>query len=270
MSMASQQSQLPTPDTYHYNYSNTTSQQCLYPSSNNISTTTLMNKVVIFDWDDTLYPTSAFIQKLHGNEFNGKSITSLSQKVLSMIKKACLLYGTCNVFIVTNGSKNWIQHSLEKMIKFCSKNIIKNSFGEISNLISGNCITAISAQHSYSAHYPNQRTLWKYLTFYSIIKLRNADTLISVGDSHEEYIASEHIKKYNLHQIKYLHRLKLSSEPKISCMNKQFDLISPRLDALKEFKHYDVDIDYRAKQQTSLKSNKINNNYSFPVFNDNL
>ena len=222
MSTTSQQSQLSTPTTYHYNHNNTTSQQYLYPSSY-IPTATSMNKVVIFDWDDTLYPTADFYRKLHGNEFNGKTITLLSQKVLSIIKKSCLLYGTSNVFIVTNGSQKW------------------------------NCITAISAKHLYSSRFPDQPMIWKYCTFDYIIKYTQSDTLTSIGDSDDEYIASHNVKKYNISQIKFLHRLKLTSKPKISCMNKQFDLILPMLDILTTFEKYDVNIDYQKKQEVPPK-----------------
>ena len=198
--------------------------------------------VVILDWDDTLFPTSAFHNKLFKNDFDGNSLQMLSQRVLAIIKRCCLLYGSLNTFIVTNGSKGWVQESLKTIMKYCRDNNIQNSFGEISKLITRNFICILSANHLYSKQFPKQTILWKYYTFYTIANFKNADIMISIGDSYDEYVASQHVKKTN-DSIKSLHRLRLTEQPKISEMNEQFKLILKLLDILPQHnEEFDVDI----------------------------
>ena len=121
-----------------------------------------------------------------------------------------------------------------------NKIIIENSFGEIYSLISRNCITTLSARHFYSKQLPKQPMLWKYYTFNAIINSMNVDTLISIGDSNDEYIASSKVKN-DSNSIKLLHRLKLIERPAICVMNKQFEQISNSLDIL-QICQEDVDI----------------------------
>ncbi len=201
---------------------------CRSSMSNNNANTN--NKIVIFDWDDTLFPTTAFIKSSNNNfNFKGKDLTKLSEKVLDLIKKSCQLYGNEYVYIVTNGSNGWIQQSLKLIIEYCSENNIKNSFKDILELISRNCITSISAKHLYSKQYPQQTMVWKYLVFQHISKYTLANTIISIGDSDDEYLASENVAKNNKEQINFLHRLKLSQKPSVCLMNKQFELIDKLL-----------------------------------------
>ena len=250
MSIAPQQLQLSASDASHHDDDNKTSQEDSFPSTLNSP----RNKAVIFDWDDTLYPTTGFSKKSHGNDFNRKAIALLSEKVVLTIKQSCSLYGPSNVFIVTNGGQDWIQESLIWVIKYCSANNIENSFEEILDLISRGYIIAISAQHLYSSQFPNKKMLWKYYTFYYIIQQTQCDTLIFIGNSNTGYIASKKIKKYNIDKIQYSHRVKLTLKPKISCMNEQFDLILPMLDSLKIFNDHDVDIDYPKEKAKFLRN----------------
>ena len=235
MSVASKY-QLPASVAYYNNYNNYASQYSAY-----ISTTLAMNKIVIFDWDDTLFPTTAFIRKSSGKELNGDEMKLLSQNVLSIIKKACLLYGSSNVYIVTNAYNGWVQSSLRKIIRYCCQNKIENSFGEIYSLISKSCITTLSARHLFAKQLPKQPILWKFYTFNAIINSINVYTLISIGDSNHEYVASENVKKCK-NSIKSLHRFKLLEKPALCVMNKQFEQISNLLDNLQIYQGEDVDI----------------------------
>lgn len=202
------------------------------------------NKIVIFDWDDTLFPTAEFVKQLFGDKFDKKAIAMLSQKALAVIEKSISLYGASNTFIVTNGMKGWIEKSLKQIIEYCSGKNIQQSFGKILQLISNNKISAISAQYWYGQRFPYQTTAWKIYTFDAIAKIAHPDTFISIGDSTEEYMASECVKyRYS---IKMLHRIKLKENPKISEMNQQFDFILDKLPCY----YKGVDIDCQQHQQS--------------------
>lgn len=220
-----------------------------------IPTSTKQNKVVIYDWDDTLYPTTAFIRNSLSGNFEIQQFKKLSENVLTLIKKSCALYGPQNVFIVTNGDQGWVEKSLLKICKYCSKHGIENCFDQILGLITRNCITTISAKHLYSKQCPKQTMVWKYCAFNEIAKCRSADTMISFGDSTDEFLASQNVATANPN-IKLLHRLKLISKPSIYRLNQQFNLIKGLLDILLTHST-NVTIDYAsAKKEYSTEEKK--------------
>merc|ERR1712130_900523 len=104
----------------------------------------MASKIVVFSWDDTLYPTTFYRQ--NRADFDSKSLTKLSASILLTLSKYILVFGQNHVFIVTNASRSWIFKSLHDMVIFCNIHHIQHSFGLILQMISQQIIKTISAK----------------------------------------------------------------------------------------------------------------------------
>jgi len=209
--------------------------------------------MVIFDWDDTLFPTTMLYgepqKKLTASEMH-----SLGKSVYELLAKYMKEFGAENVFIVTNGSKSWVLDSL-KMISQQYKETCDGSdddyFAAIYNtLISAHSIPILSASDEYKSRYPQQPTLWKTLTLKRVVKhhfglyssrSNNIYCIISIGDSEDEFKASFEAKQMistmnrlnRTNNIVRLHRIKLKPEPTVKVMLSQIALLMKESDVLK-------------------------------------
>ena len=124
--------------------------------------------LVIFDWDDTLFPATAF------NVDNGKNIEAidllnLGKSVYELLEKYILHFGVENLCIVTNGKKSWVSDSLKMLsdlyqARFDGQSVEteqkelerdQDYFAAIYNtLISSDPILVISAQDLFCFQYP--------------------------------------------------------------------------------------------------------------------
>ena len=134
----------------------------------NITESKKLRYLVIFDWDDTLFPTTAF------NVDNGKNIeaidlSNLGKSVYELLEKYILNFGVENLCIVTNGKKSWVLDSLKMLSDLYQarfdgldaeteqKDLERDQdyFAAIYNtLISSRPIPVISAQNLFSFRYP--------------------------------------------------------------------------------------------------------------------
>jgi len=218
--------------------------------------------IVIFDWDDTLFPTTTIVFNDNKGVSAGK-LRELGEAVYNLLAKYLKTFGAQNVFIVTNGSKSWVLHSL-KMIsqryQACfdgtddEKGRSEDYFAAIYNtLISSNSIPVVSAQDEYKYRYPQQPTLWKTLAFKSIVKAyfnlysssdNNIYCIISIGDSEDEFKASFEAKQMistmnrlnRNNNIARLHRIKLKEEPTINEMVNQMASLMKEAEVLQKEK----------------------------------
>ena len=108
---------------------------------------------VVFDWDDTLFPTTAFLN-MRESGLDHVELEKLSKSVLCLLHQYLFVYGQQNVFIVTNADKRWILQSLNMAIDLCQRYSIQNSFKPIRSLILNGNIMTISAKHLYSRQHP--------------------------------------------------------------------------------------------------------------------
>ncbi len=202
---------------------------------------TIQNKLVIFDWDDTLFPTTFYNKK----RFNDISLTRLSYKMLHTLKLSIIYYG-CNVYIITNAARVWVEYSVKKMIKYCNKNNITHKFNEVLKILDDDNIKIFSARDEFGSK-TDDTVMWKYCMFRKILSTRsNVNTIISIGDSYDEYEASGHVKS-TVRNIKYIVRIKLRNKPELDTFIDQYDIMARELstNALKE-KSRCYDIEYLA------------------------
>merc|ERR1712176_882945 len=113
-------------------------------------------------------------------------------------------------------------------MKICRGLRIENSFESIFNLLFSGKIKTISASHHFSKLYSEKPTVWKYLAFQHILKKMVIDnekcTLISIGDSSAEFVASQEMTK--LFKNLFVHRIKLKEKPLLTEMNKSLSFIA--------------------------------------------
>ena len=84
--------------------------------------------LTVFDWDDTLFPTSAFSPKTqeemmeiaatHSELFN-----KIDNIVVKLLKKA--MEGHSKVLIVTNAHKSWVDYSSQTLMPLTA-NLLKD------------------------------------------------------------------------------------------------------------------------------------------------
>lgn len=136
--------------------------------------------LAIFDFDDTIFPTSSLYSKLDTisttNLDNVKLLDTIYFKlIIDLIKK------NYRIYIVSNGSESWIMHAMQNMNMLQSLTLLK-----MVNVVS--CCDMFSEKSADSS-------VWKMLGFFHVINnIRNdgisINTLVSVGDSdHDIYSA---------------------------------------------------------------------------------
>src|SRR5437016_10103940 len=111
----------------------------------------------VFDWDDTLLPTSYLQKKQYFNPENGKPTLPLSLEdtqyltilasLIALLLQTCLAWGP--VFIITNGQHGWVQDSTQQFLP--------------SLLPFLDDIEVISARSRYEDQHPGDYWRWKFL-----------------------------------------------------------------------------------------------------------
>ena len=177
-------------------------------------------RMIIFDWDDTLFPTTAIIK--NKSEICLIQLYNLGFKLYQLLNKYILTFGSNNIYIITNGKNGWIKQSLNiiskkfKQLLICqqqqqqqekqeeeNKNnndcglIECNPFEAILGLLAFFGIYCISAQYLYCKQFRNDTRKWKELAFKNCanihfgMSLFPTNIIISIGDSDDEYSASK-------------------------------------------------------------------------------
>ena len=174
------------------------------------------NSIIIFDWDDTLLPTSFLTP---GGVFNENIILSdIDQEKLSTIEHYVseLLNSSVekgNVFIITNAGKGWVEYSANRFYPSIKNNLKK--------------IEIISARGEYEKLYPGNSREWKIQAFLTLLKFVNiklVTNIICVGDSLFEMEAGRILaSKFTEAFIK---TIKFREAPKLDELIKQLKLVN--------------------------------------------
>lgn len=192
-------------------------------------------KVVIFDWDDTLIPTTALFR---GNEqVSGAELERFGAATLELMAKYIETFSAENIYIVTNGKDEWVEKSLDIL---SSRQRALSGFdywAQIRQLLAihfhGHII---SARSIFEGAFPKQTAVWKALVFEQIA-LEHFDgsdaesgcAIISIGDSSDEFTASLSAQQAMSAQLGpeavKLVRFKLERSPSREVMLKQLDVL---------------------------------------------
>lgn len=187
-----------------------------------------VNTVIMFDWDDTLLP-STFLSTRAYQDDCVRSLTSLNDKndilqlqtheqyVVALLKLA-LSYGIVN--IITNAEVGWVELSAHRFMP------------AVLPLLSS--LTIMSARSIYEDLYPEEPMKWKYYAFHDRLRAQFGESyttvtdtkknIISFGDSHVERSAILAITK-GLPNC-YCKSMKFAEQPTIEHLFRQLELIT--------------------------------------------
>ena len=187
------------------------------------------NSLIIFDWDDTLLPTSFLSPKgIYDDtvKLSQRDKDKLSKLETHVLKILQLAIEKGNVYIITNAGPGWVEFSAEKYYPSVVELLKK--------------ITIISARGEYESKYPNDSRMWKIQAFLNIQKDFNSDlvtNIICLGDSFIEMEAGHSLA--GKFQQDFIKTVKFRESPKPEELNKQLTLICQQFNgiytAIKEF-----------------------------------
>lgn len=196
-------------------------------------------RMVIFDWDDTLFPTTEFIKK--SKPMSIENLYKWGSRVFELLKLYIDTFGAQNVYIITNGDKGWIEYSLQmaskqfQILNNCRspfKPCLLDYFISIKSLLQVYRIKTISARSLYQDEYPKQSKTWKEYTFidqaFNHFYEENKGIILSIGDSFDEWIASNDCIEFMNNYLDKeesnfcLQRIKLQRTPSLDQLMKQW------------------------------------------------
>ena len=174
------------------------------------------NSLIIFDWDDTLLPTTfltqggIFNENLILSENDNRKIEKLEQSVLNLLNMA-ITKG--DVYIITNAGLGWVEYSAQKFYPSVFEILPK--------------ITIISARGEFEKDYPGDSRKWKLQTFLSLQKRLNTKlvtNIICLGDSLFEIEAGRVLGTQ--FSEAFVKTIKFKEGPKPEELNKQLMLVT--------------------------------------------
>ena len=176
------------------------------------------NSLFIFDWDDTLFPTSFLINEGIIDQDNIPNELKNNFKILEDIIINILNYALSkgDVYIITNSSIIWFKYTFYKY------------FTNLNNII--NKINIISARDEYEDIYPGENKIWKEKAFLSLRQNINENlvtNIICLGDSEFELEAGK-ILASRINES-FVKRIKFKKNPDIEDLIKQLNLINNKI-----------------------------------------
>ena len=173
------------------------------------------NSLIIFDWDDTLLPTSflspggVFNENILSNENIHKKIEKLENSVLTLLNMAI---SKGDVYIITNAGSGWVEYSAKKI------------YPSVVNIL--NKIKIISARGEWERDFPGDIKSWKIQAFLSLtnkLDVKLVTNIICLGDSMFEIEAGRILwRKFSEAFIK---TIKFKERPKPEELNKQLAVV---------------------------------------------
>ena len=173
------------------------------------------NSLIIFDWDDTLLPTSYLTQVGFFNP--NMNINAIDQKKISKIEKSAykilkLAISKGDAYIITNAEEGWVEYSIQRFYPKLYEILPK--------------INIISARGEWENTYPGDSREWKIQTFLRLQERLNkklVTNIICLGDSFCEMEAGRVLAK--CFREAFVKTIKFKEFPKLDDLNKQLLLV---------------------------------------------
>ena len=196
------------------------------------------NSLIIFDWDDTLLPTTFLTKRGIYNEeimiAENKKIQKLENSALKLLNMSI---DKGEVYIITNACLEWVEYSAEKFYPRIFKILPK--------------IKVISARGHWESEYPGDSRRWKIQTFLSLKKELNTKlvtNIICLGDSLLEIEAGRILA--NSFSEAFVKTIKFKEEPKLEELNKQLLLVTNQFNSIcSEVKNLIIRVEKKKKGQ---------------------
>ena len=180
------------------------------------------NSLIIFDWDDTLLPTTfltqggIFNENLLLSDNDQKKIEKLEKSALKLLNMA-LTKG--DVYIITNAGVGWVEFSAKKFYPSVCEILPK--------------IQIISARGEWEKDYPGDSRRWKIQTFLSLkakLDTKLVTNIICLGDSLFEIEAGRVLA--NSFKEAFVKTIKFKEGPKLDELNKQLMLVENQFNSI--------------------------------------
>ena len=180
------------------------------------------NSIIIYDWDDTLLPTSfltpngVFDENMILPESDKEKLLKIEQSVFLLLTESI---EKGNVYIITNAGKGWVEYSANRFYPSIVALLPK--------------IEIISARGEYEKLYPGNSRQWKIQAFLNLLKnvnIKLVTNIICIGDSLFEMEAGRILaSKFTEAFIK---TIKFREAPKLDELIRQLKLVCLQFGAI--------------------------------------
>ena len=179
--------------------------------------------MIVFDWDNTLFPTNAaqLILARPGKQSLTQSeiveLTALSQCVYGVLRAYIARYSAQNIRIITAAKRGWIKKCLASVSHIGQWSDIRallfNAQQPIQIICPNNAILPFTTAKKV--------LMYKYNAFRFAVQraARRPSMLVSIGDSSAEYVASKRCADNFAGMC--VGRVKLKRYPSLTCLNRQ-------------------------------------------------
>ena len=197
-----------------------------------------VNKIFIFDWDDTLLCTTVISP---GGYFDDNIVILPSKlekinRLETIVKKLLTItIEKGDTYIITNSEPGWVEYSCKRF------------FPNVYSLLDK--IKIISARGLYEKKYPNNFKTWKNMAFNDIIKNYELDlptNIMCMGDSTYEMEAAHGLA--NKFKDGFIKAIKFKECPRIEELINQLNLILDKFNFIySACKNWTITIDKKKK-----------------------
>lgn len=217
------------------------------------------NTIIIFDWDDTLLPSSQ-VSELDPLTLSQATIDALmvcEKSVINVLSHVVNIFK--HVYVVTNAEDKWVELSMQKYYRVLQHHNVLEK------------VLIISARSNYQHKNPSDPMQWKYYAMYDISmsvfgntsgsdlsnhQSQNRKQIISFGDNHSERNAVLGLSK--IFPDIYTKSVKFTEHPEIHRITEQLDTVKKSLKYLTEYPgHLDLCLN-SAETQTQTQTQTQN------------
>ena len=198
------------------------------------------NSIIIFDWDDTLLPTSfltpcgVFNEEMSLPEMEAEKLLSIEQCVLKLLIEAV---EKGNVYIITNAGKGWVEYSAKRF------------FPSIIHILEK--IKIISARGQYEKIFPGNSRQWKIEAFLNLQKNLNmklVTNIVCIGDSLFEMEAGRILASRFTEA--FIKTIKFREAPKLDELIQQLKLVSSQFGSIySSIKNLTIRVEKKKKEE---------------------
>ena len=198
------------------------------------------NSIIIFDWDDTLLPTTfltpggIFNEDIRISENDQEKLMEIEISVLKLLTESV---EKGNVYIITNAGKGWVEYSANKFYPSILPILEK--------------IKIISARGEYEKIFPGNSRQWKieaFLNLQQYVDMKLVTNIICIGDSLFEMEAGRILaSKFTEAFIK---TIKFREAPKLDELLKQLKLVCAQFGSIySSIKNLTIRVERKKKEE---------------------
>ena len=198
------------------------------------------NSLIIFDWDDTLIPTTyltpdgVFPEKILLSQCEFDKLKEIEKNVYIILKESI---EKGQAYIITNACINWVQFSASIF------------YPSITDLLKK--VKIISARGEYEQFFPDNLRQWKIQAFSNLIKDFDENlvtNIICIGDSLFEMEAGRILASKC--KEAFIKTIKFREAPKLDELLKQLKLVAKQFDTIySSIKNMTIRIEKKKKEE---------------------